>query len=251
MATSIRIGTAGWAIPAQHAARFRGDGSHLQRYSHVLTCAEINTSFYRPHRRSTYERWAASTPPSFRFAVKIPKQLTHTQRLEDSAAVLDRFGEEVSGLGRKLAVVLVQLPPSLVFDEDVGERFFAALRDRVNVSIACEPRHRSWFEAHVDQWLKENRIARVAADPAPVAGAEAPGGWRGLTYIRLHGSPRKYWSSYARSSLKGHALQLRSAKRQAWCILDNTAGGHAAGDAVWLQRFLLKTATQDRDESNL
>ena len=41
---------------------------HLERYARRLSAAEINSSFYRPHQRKTYERWAASVPDDFRFA---------------------------------------------------------------------------------------------------------------------------------------------------------------------------------------
>ncbi len=77
----IRIGTAGWSIPKEHAAAFPAEGSHLQRYAQVFGAVEINSSFYRPHRRTTYERWAASVPEAFRFAVKVPKTITHEHRL--------------------------------------------------------------------------------------------------------------------------------------------------------------------------
>jgi uncharacterized protein YecE (DUF72 family) len=59
----VMVGTAGWSIPPQHADRFRGEGSHLERYSQRFPAVEINSSFYRPHRPSTYARWAASVPP--------------------------------------------------------------------------------------------------------------------------------------------------------------------------------------------
>src|SRR5688572_21344785 len=109
----IRVGTAGWGISSRYAALFPGTGTHLRRYSLVLNCAEINSSFYRPHMRKTYERWAASTPRSFRFSVKVPKAITHDQRLRDPDPILDRFADEIAGLGDKLGVALVQLPPSL------------------------------------------------------------------------------------------------------------------------------------------
>ena len=76
------IGTAGWSLPAAHASAFPAEGSQLERYAAVLNCAEINSSFYRPHRPQTYERWAAGTPAGFRFAVKCPKQISHEARLE-------------------------------------------------------------------------------------------------------------------------------------------------------------------------
>ena len=61
-----RIGTAGWSIPRQHAAAFPAGGSHLERYAQRFNAVEINSSFYRPHRRATYERWAASVPTASR-----------------------------------------------------------------------------------------------------------------------------------------------------------------------------------------
>ena len=238
MARIVRIGSAGWSIPLRHAKQFAGGGGHLERYARVMNCAEINTSFNRPHQHTTYARWAASTPSHFRFSVKTPRQATQVQRMRGAEPVLDRFAGEVAGLGRKLAVILVQLPPSLAFSAEVADVFFRALRDRLPVAIACEPRHASWFSTASDEWLRERRIARVAADPALAVGAGEPGGWRGLTYIRLHGSPRIYWSAYAHAPLRAVAMQLTRVRTAAWCILDNTAAGHALGDALELMRMI-------------
>lgn len=235
MATlDLRIGTAGWSIPAAVADRFPGEGSHLERYARVMNAAEINTSFHRPHKRTTYERWAASTPDGFRFSVKVPRLLTHDQRLADPEEVLDRFTGEAAGLGAKLAVVLVQLPPSLKFDEALAAAFFDALKARIDAPVACEPRHADWFTPDTDAWLADRRIARVAADPARPPGAEKPGGWRGLTYLRLHGSPRMYYSAYSPEVLAETAQSLReeAAGAPTWCIFDNTAGSAALPDAL-------------------
>src|SRR3954449_13476072 len=104
------IGTAGWSIPKEHAAPFPPTRSHLERYGAVFNAVEINSSFYRPHRRATYERWAASVRDGFRFAVKMPKAITHERRLRDAGELLNRFLSEVAGLGPKLGPLLVQLP---------------------------------------------------------------------------------------------------------------------------------------------
>ena len=85
----VRIGTAGWSIPKEHSAPFPVQGSHLERYGAVFNAVEINSPFYRPHRTATYERWAASVPEDFRFAVKIPKAITHECRLKDAGERLD------------------------------------------------------------------------------------------------------------------------------------------------------------------
>jgi uncharacterized protein YecE (DUF72 family) len=82
----------------------------------------------------------------------------------------------------------------LAYQAGTADRFFTDLREQGAGSIVCEPRHASWFTAEVESLLEEPRVARVAADPAPVPGAGAPGGWRGLAYYRLHGSPRMYYS---------------------------------------------------------
>ncbi len=74
---SVRIGTAIQSIPKEHAAPFPTTGSHLKRYARTLNAVEINSSFYRPHRTGTYERWAAFVLEEFRFAVKVPKATTH------------------------------------------------------------------------------------------------------------------------------------------------------------------------------
>ena len=232
---SVRIGTAGWSIPKEHAAPFLATGSHLESYARILNAVETNSSFYRPHRTATYERWAAFVPEELRFAVKIPKAITHERRLKETGDLLDRFLLEVAGLGPQLGPLLVQLPPSLAFQVGVADRFLADLRSRVAGSIVCEPRHASWFTPDVDGLLGELRVARVAADPAPVAGAGEPGGWQGLSYYCLHGSPQMYYSAYSPEALTQVAERLAGdAARcvETWCIFDNTAAFAATGDAL-------------------
>jgi uncharacterized protein YecE (DUF72 family) len=80
-------------------------------------------------------------------------------------------------------------------------------------------------------------VARDAADPPRVVGGDEPGGWGGLAYFRLHGSPRIYYSSYKDEPLEALAEQVRSLRRRripTWCIFDNTASGAAAGNALSL-----------------
>jgi uncharacterized protein YecE (DUF72 family) len=235
--TPSRIGTAGWTVPSRYAAQMPAGGSHLERYARSLTAAEINSSFHRPHRRTTYERWAQSTPAGFRFSVKVPKAITHEARLIDCGALLDRFAAEVTGLGEKLAVLLVQLPPKFAFEETVADRFCRDLRQRIDIPIAFEPRNASWFAPAVNDWLVAQRIARVAADPATNAGAAEPGGWNGLVYYRWHGAPRVYFSSYDEGTLASLGRRLAEHRARGvspWCIFDNTASGAALGNALTL-----------------
>ncbi|MEA3009903.1 MAG: hypothetical protein QOJ91_1595 [Sphingomonadales bacterium] len=239
---TFRIGTAGWTIPARAADAFPGafpdEGSSLERYSARFSCAEINSSFHRSHRPGTWQRWAESVPDGFRFSAKLPKEITHKRRLVDCAEPLADALAEMAGLGERLDILLVQLPPSLAFDPDVASAFFAALRSGWDRNLACEPRHPSWFEPDADALLADRRIARVAADPARVPAAAEPGGWRGLSYYRLHGSPVMYRSSYDDGRLEAYADRLAGVAAPAWCIFDNTASSAATGDALKLQRLL-------------
>jgi uncharacterized protein YecE (DUF72 family) len=242
----IRIGCAGWSIMSRHAAWFGADGSHLSRYATRFDAVEINSSFYRPHAAATYARWAASVPADFRFSVKLPRTVTHDARLQRTGADLSRFADEVAGLGRRFGGVLVQLPPSLAFDARTADTFFATLRRRLDVPVACEPRHASWFAPRVDAIWQRYAIARVAADPARLPEAALPGGFGRWHYWRLHGSPRMYYDSYDDARLRAFAAALRSGAKSGqatWCIFDNTAAGHAVADAVRLQQALLEGAT--------
>src|SRR5262249_61261217 len=95
---------------------------------------------------------------------------------------------------------------------------------------------RSWFAQDADRLLVEFEVARAAADPTVVPTAAAPGGWNGLAYYRLHGSPRMYYSAYPPEYLDALADKLRLTSRMApaWCIFDNTAEGHATADGLRL-----------------
>jgi len=235
--TAPLIGCAGWSLPRPAWPQFAASGSHLERYASRFGAVEINSSFYRPHRPATYARWAASVPPSFRFAVKVPRRITHELRLRGAMAALDTFLAEATALGERLGCLLVQLPPSLPLDPAAAEAFFAGLRERFAGGVACEPRHATWFGPEAAALLADLRIARVAADPAPVPAAAEPGGWDGLAYHRLHGSPTMYYSAYDPPFLDRLAARLAAdsaAGRPAWCIFDNTAEGAATTNALEL-----------------
>jgi uncharacterized protein YecE (DUF72 family) len=236
-AERARLGTAGWALPRFHAHQFPRDGTGLQRYAARFNAAEINSTFYRTHKRQTFERWAASVPEDFRFAVKMPRAITHERRLTGVSDLQDEFLTSLAPLGAKLGPLLVQLPPSLGFDRTVAERFFARLRGLTTGEVVCEPRHPSWFAAEAEELFAALQVARVGADPAPCPGAERPGGWPELAYWRLHGSPAKYRSPYPDEMLERLAGDICSRLEKgtsAWCIFDNTVTGAATGDALKL-----------------
>ncbi|MCW2959869.1 MAG: hypothetical protein JWM90_256 [Thermoleophilia bacterium] len=245
---NTRIGTAGWSVPPEidpRDADARRAGGVLGGYARLFDACELNSSFYRHHRPSTWARWAEAVPDGFQFSAKLPKAISHEARLATgpSLPVLDRFLEEHAHLGDRRGPLLLQLPPSLVLDEEVADRFFHELRARWNGFVACEPRHASWFGATGTDLLARHRVARVVADPPPDPSAAEPGGWSGLVYVRLHGSPRVYYSAYGPAYIEKLSRRLRAfatddPQRPVWCIFDNTASGAAIEDSLELRRRL-------------
>ena len=236
--STLYIGTAGWGISSAASTSFPGEGSHLERYGRVLNCVEINTSFYRPHQPTTYARWADSVPGDFRFSVKLPRTITHELRLKHYTAELARFAGEVAHLEDKLGCVLVQLPPTLRFEASVAEAFFDNLRGYFAGMLAFEARHSSWFGEAATAVLRSRHITRVRADPpAGQPGPHVP--TTEVAYIRLHGSPKIYYSDYSAEFLAALATELRTGLAAgSWCIFDNTASGAALLNALDLQARL-------------
>ena len=156
-----RTGTAGWSLPIKP----NEPGSHLHHYSRTLGCVEVNSSFYRPHRASTWARWARETPADFRFSIKAPRTITHEAKLGNPEGLLKAFLEQIEPLQEKAGPILFQLPPSLAFDAGPAAEFLACLRMSYGGDAVLEPRHETWFTADVDDLLKKYNITRVAADP--------------------------------------------------------------------------------------
>ncbi|MCF1450844.1 MULTISPECIES: DUF72 domain-containing protein, partial [Rhizobium/Agrobacterium group] len=93
--------------------------------------------------------------------------------------------------------------------------------------IVIEVRHKSWASAEALDLLKTYRIDRVLADPAPVWPVEdfdTP-----PKYVRLHGKPKIYYSSYTDDEIKSFSALLAP---DSWCVFDNTASGAAIENAL-------------------
>ena len=229
----IRVGLAGWSNPPAKRLERDSGQTHLSYYAAHFSCVEINSSFYRPHQRTTYARWRDETPELFRFSVKMPRSVTHESHLKGCAAEVGRFYEEIAVLQPKLAVVLVQLPPSLDFNRRIVRTFFNSVPRLRGTKVVCEPRHPSWFTSAVESALRDAGVSRVAADPVRCPGAEVPGGVRRFAYFRWHGSPHMYYSKYSEAQLATFAAAVtRTKATESWCVFDNTARYAAWDDAL-------------------
>ncbi|MBB6510610.1 uncharacterized protein YecE (DUF72 family) [Rhizobium soli] len=223
------IVTAAWSISKKVADRFAAEGSSLTRYASVFSGVEINSTFYRRHKPATLARWAAAVPDGFQFSVKMPKEMTHTRAMVDIAQPFETFLEDIAPLKEKRGPLLCQLPPSLAFNAATFEAAFKAFRDYDTGAIVIEVRHKSWTSVEALDLLRAYDVDRVLADPAQVWPPEdfiTP-----PRYVRLHGKPKIYYSSYSDNEITSFSKLLAP---DSWCVFDNTASGAAIENALMM-----------------
>lgn len=230
-----RIGTAAWTIPSEFKKSFPEEGSHLERYSKVFNCVEINSSFNKIHLPRTYEKWALLTPPDFEFCIKLHRSFTHDCALKPSASKLKENLRDINNLGNKWKVLLLQFPGKMQFDANNMARFYEQIRKSFDGAIVLEPRNLSWLNPDSRKLMHQFKVSKVIADPE-----RCPHKTKnilataGITYTRLHGGPIIYRSSYSQSFLKKLSGELKG-QQNPWVIFDNTSLGAATGNALKLQ----------------
>ena len=239
--TRLFIGTSGWSYDNWRDSFYRGlpRRAWLTHYAARFSAVEINASYYRLQRVSTYQKWAAATPDHFQFAIKANRYLPAYRRLKDPARSIALEQARAQGLGNKLAAVLWQCPPSFQMNLPRLAVFAAALVAWRDVHHAIEFRHRSWFNEAVRACLSEHGIAVCQSDAAdwPMWDAVSTD----FVYIRLHGHTRTYESAYRRATLARWAQRVRGwldEGRGVHVYFDNTDAGAAVRDASRLAAML-------------
>jgi uncharacterized protein YecE (DUF72 family) len=237
----LRIGTSGWTYDAWAGGFYAGvpRAKWLEHYARHFDAVEVNASFYHALKPATFAHWRDGTPTHFRFAIKASRYLTHIRRLAVPRASLAKQRDAADELGRKLAVVLWQLPAALRRDLPRLGRFLAALKAWPQVRHAVELRHDSWFDDEVAALLGRHRVAAVQSDAAdwPLWDAVTTD----LVYVRLHGHRITYSSGYSRRELAAWGRRIRGWRaegRDVHVYFDNTDAGHAVTDAQTLRRLV-------------
>jgi uncharacterized protein YecE (DUF72 family) len=241
MAGKAYIGTSGWNYKSWRDS-FYGDTPQKQwlRFcAERFTSIEVNGTFYRLQKKSTFKKWRDQIPDGFSFAIKGHRYVTHNKKLLDAEQPVIRCRESASPLGKRLAAVVWQLPAFLKKDIERLEKFVKILRGWKSTQHAIEFRHKSWFDDDVAESLKRYRVAVCMSD--------APD-WpmwdqvtTDLVYIRLHGHTRKYASSYSKPALKKWATRIRRWLKENCDVhvyFDNDAEGAAPRNALTLLEML-------------
>jgi uncharacterized protein YecE (DUF72 family) len=134
----------------------------LRYYAERLTGVELNGSFYRTPPEATLIKWAAETPPGFRFCMKANRGLTYSADRFDRVGLARIFTERIAVLGERLGPVLLQFPP--VRQKNVA--LLDSLLTALGRPAATEFRHESWFDEGTYRVLREHNGALVVTDEA-------------------------------------------------------------------------------------
>lgn len=240
MAQKWRIGTSGWNYKHWKGLFYPPDLSQrkwLEFYTGEFDTVELNASFYRLPKVTTFHSWYERTPQGFLWAVKANKFITHTRRLKDCEESLERFYDSIQGLKEKLGPILLQLPPSLAFDEVLFREFCTLLQDRHRHVL--EVRHASWITDKVFDIMNQFNVAFCISDTAgryPYHEAVTTD----FIYIRLHGSRKLYTSEYTTQELHTWAEKILQWGKETFCYFDNDFEGYAVQNARELKKILAK-----------
>jgi uncharacterized protein YecE (DUF72 family) len=215
----------------------------LELYAQEFDTVEVNSTFYRLARRSGVEGWVAQTPPSFTFAVKASRYLTHIRRLVDVAEGIKRFYEPLEPLleARRLGPVLWQLPENFHRDDERLDGLLAVLDDAPSSLHTIEFRHPSWFDTAVMDALREHGVALAIGDhpTRPFQSYEATTGWM---FVRFHYGHRGRRGNYSASEIAQWAERIAAWRRSetVWAYFNNDWEGFAPANAVLLRTRLAR-----------
>jgi len=167
----IRIGACAWGFDDWRRVFYPPDLSDsrwLEFYANYFPAVEMDSTFYAAPAEKTLRRWVETTPARFRFACKLPREITHSCRLRDCTVELNSFLRAIEPIAPKLQVILIQLPPS--FTPKDGKpalrKFLAQLPQ--GFRFAIEFRHAGWHRPQIIGLLEKYRVCWVWADTTPL-----------------------------------------------------------------------------------
>jgi uncharacterized protein YecE (DUF72 family) len=237
-----RIGTSGWSYDHWAGVLYPGGmppAKRLARYVEVFDTVELNASFYRWPKASTFASWRTRLPDGFELTVKAPRGLTHARRLHQPEEWIQRMAPGLHEIAPVRGPLLVQLPPNLQRDDDRLDWFLGAVPDWMRPVV--EFRHPSWQDDAVFALLERHRAAYCV-----MSGAGLPCVLRATTdlvYVRLHGPDDHalYAGSYSAEQLAWWADRIREWEHQGravYAYFNNDGHGHAVRNAVALRSAL-------------
>ncbi len=238
----IHIGTSGWSYDHWNDVLYPAGtpaARRLEYYYRRFGTVELNASFYRWPRDSTFAGWRERLPGGFLLSVKAPRGLTHAKKLYSPEVWVERIIRSWHELRDKRAILLVQLPPAMARDDARLDYFLALLPDWIRVAV--EFRHPSWETEDVYALLERHGAAYCIMSGANlpcVLRATAP-----FVYLRMHGpdTHHLYGGSYSDQDLIWWAHRIREWEgwgKDVFVYFNNDGGGNAVRNADTLRAIL-------------
>ena len=239
---SVHIGTSGWSYDHWNGVLYENGlptKDRLARYVQEFDTVELNASFYRWPRETTFEGWQRRLPPGFQLAVKAPRGLTHAKRLYQPEVWVERIERSWHALGDKRSVLLVQLHPQHQRDDARLDYFLGALPWWIRVAV--EFRHPTWHTEAVFEILERHGAAYCT-----MSGAQLPCILRvtaPFVYVRLHGPDTEwlYGGCYSDQDLSWWSDRIREWRdggRDVFAYFNNDGEGNAVRNARTLRDML-------------
>jgi uncharacterized protein YecE (DUF72 family) len=234
---NVRIGTAGFTYPHWKGVFYPTGiktADWLSFYGSQFDTIELNVTFYRSVKDETYRKWYDTVPPGFLFSAKMNRFITHIRRLNVERDSVERFLKSVSTLGDRLGAILIQTPPSLVFDADLVTDFLDSLDP--SLRYAVEARNKSFVDDRFFSLLEKRNMAWCISDTAgrfPYSETITAD----FVYVRLHGKEELYCTSYRDEDLEEFKKKITAWGRDAYIYFDNDYGGYAPTNALTLKRM--------------
>jgi uncharacterized protein YecE (DUF72 family) len=215
----------------------------LTYYQNYFDVVEINSTFYRSYDDATYLKWKKMAGRNFKFIIKVPRYITHTKRLKNCKPYIEKFCRSVALLKNKLALILLQLPPSLPYDPALLKKALLAFDDPTRVVV--EFRNSLWFTDEVKEMLTEIGCIYCAADSPNtklLSWVTSP-----IAYIRLHGRTKWFDYRYTLVELKEVVKIIKEMKangaKTIYILFNNDYYTYAIENAASLRKLINKPAT--------
>ncbi|MCV7053195.1 DUF72 domain-containing protein [Mycobacterium heidelbergense] len=239
---TTRIGTSGWSYDHWAGVLYPpglSPARRLARYAEVFDTVELNASFYRWPKDSTFAGWRDQLPSGFTMSVKAHRGLTHYRRLSSPEPWIERFERCWQLLGDRHGVLLVQLHPEQRRDDARLDAFLQSVPQSIRVAV--ELRHPSWNDEAVYRLLERRRAAYVVMSGPGLACV--PRATTDLVYVRMHGPDRDaiYAGCYSDDELRswaGRIVEWDADGRDVWAYFNNDLGGHAVRNALRLRELV-------------
>jgi len=233
----IHIGTSGWSYKDWKEIFYpekMKSTEWLSFYAKSFHCTEINTSFYHMPLAETVLNWTEKVPARFRFCPKISRYLTHMKKLKEPEEPLQRFFDVFSQARKHLGPVLIQLPPTLGFEEERTAYFFNVLKENYSdYRFALEVRHKSWLNNIAYDLMKRYHIAFVISQSG-VGFPYAEEVTAKHIYIRFHGPGKLYASMYTEKTMQEYTNKIlgwQQAGHDVWAFFNNDYDGYGIDNA--------------------